>query len=319
MQKFIGVGLLVLMPILGWANTENTQDSAQQLLSKMQIAMHTLNYYGTVTSFKQGRLQHLQFSHNNENGKEVERVLILKPMRKMIREASKVSTFFKSGRVVVDHQPIKQTFLLELPKNLEDISNCYFIEYGDEATIAGLAARIVVLRSKDNFRYSRKIWVDKKSFLPLKFELIHLGISLEQTVFTQLEIKEDFIINPLLAEPLGISEEKKQHIHRLEQLSVEQASFAINKLPNGFRPVLFTRRAMAHSKNLTEHLVLNDGFSSVSIYFELKNPTIKLGQRSLGSLNAISRLLADYHLTVMGEVPIETVKMIAENIVLKIP
>jgi sigma-E factor negative regulatory protein RseB len=66
-----------------------------------------------------------------------------------------------------------------------------------------------------------------------------------------------------------------------------------------------------------DHLVLSDGFTSVSVYMENKNPTMQSGLQAIGAVNSYSRTLNNYQLTVMGIVPAETVKAIAEGIKLR--
>lgn len=76
---------------------------------------------------------------------------------------------------------------------------------------------------------------------------------------------------------------------------------------------------MHNVDQLVDHLVLSDGFASVSVYLENKKLAIPAGFRSAGAINSFSRVLDDYLITVMGEVPAATVRMIAEGVRLKSP
>jgi sigma-E factor negative regulatory protein RseB len=65
--------------------------------------------------------------------------------------------------------------------------------------------------------------------------------------------------------------------------------------------------------------VLSDGLATVSVYVE-KSTTVEQaldGESKMGSINAYGRQLSDYQITVMGEVPGDTVKQIAEAVSIK--
>ena len=63
------------------------------------------------------------------------------------------------------------------------------------------------------------------------------------------------------------------------------------------------------------HMVYSDGLASVSVFIE-KNQGAKkhlLGVASLGALNAFGRSMDDYFVTVVGEVPVKTVELMAQS------
>jgi sigma-E factor negative regulatory protein RseB len=74
---------------------------------------------------------------------------------------------------------------------------------------------------------------------------------------------------------------------------------------------------MHNTGQLVDHLLLSDGFTSVSVYMENKSAVMQSGLQSAGAVNSFSRTIGDAQITVMGEVPAETVKFIAEGIKLK--
>ena len=74
---------------------------------------------------------------------------------------------------------------------------------------------------------------------------------------------------------------------------------------------------MHDTRQLVDHLLLSDGFTSVSVYMENKSAALQPGFQSAGAVNSFSRTIGDAQLTVMGEVPAETVKFIAEGIKLR--
>jgi sigma-E factor negative regulatory protein RseB len=61
-------------------------------------------------------------------------------------------------------------------------------------------------------------------------------------------------------------------------------------------------------------LLLSDGFSSISVYREAKAGDIQLGLQTLGSVNSFSRVIDNFQITVLGEVPAQTVQFIAQGV-----
>jgi sigma-E factor negative regulatory protein RseB len=97
----------------------------------------------------------------------------------------------------------------------------------------------------------------------------------------------------------------------------------VTALPKGFKRIFFSRKPLHKSDQPVDHLLLSDGFASVSVYLETKkaDPSadshIPEGIHTVGAINSLSRNLADFQLTVLGEVPAQTVKFIAEGVKLR--
>jgi len=296
---------------------ENTELNAQQWLEKMSRAMKELNFHGTVAFFKNGRLDTMNYFHTFDHNLEQEKLLSLNsPMREVTREAGKVSCVFKdSKQVVVNHRPVSQSFLVDLPIDFSASNSVYFFALLGEESVAMLPTRVISIEAKDKYRYNRKIWIDIQYFLPLKIEVYSLtGETLEQVVFTNLKVetRAEFIKveNKLEAKEI-------KHIQQVESFSFDQADFVLTNLPSAFKSVFFTQMKVNDSTNPVDHLLLSDGFSSISVYREAKSDDIQLGLQSLGTVNSFTHLIDDFQITAMGEVPAETVQFIAQGIKLK--
>ena len=137
---------------------------------------------------------------------------------------------------------------------------------------------------------------------------------LEQVVFTDIDVKDAL---PFVDVKLQDAKYPAQHIHQIQAQSSDEAAFAVTGLPKGFREIFFSRKPMHNAEQPVDHLLLSDGFASVSIYMENKNAAVQPGLQSVGAVNSYSRTINNYQLTVMGEVPAETVKFIAEGIKLR--
>ena len=291
--------------------------TAQQVLVKMNHAMDVLNYQGTVAFLKNGKLEPMKYVHAAENGVQQERLLSLNsPLREIIRDGGKVSCLFKeTQQTIVDHRPFERSFLVDIPINLDEMGAIYQFEIVGEEDVAMLPSYVVAIQSKDDARYSRKIWVEKQQFLPLRVVVYdNSGVLLEQVVFTDIEVKDAL---PFVDVKFLDAAYPAQHIHQLQTQTSDQAAFVVTWLPKGFREIFFARKPMHNAEQPVDHLLLSDGFTSVSVYMENKSSAMQPGLQSVGAVNSYSRTINNYQLTVMGEVPAETVKFIAEGIKLR--
>ena len=291
--------------------------NAQQVLAKMNHAMAVLNYQGTVAFLKNGKLEPMKYVHAAEKGVQQEQLLSLNsPLREIIRNADQVSCLFKeTQQTLVDHRPFEHSFLVDMPKNMDDMGGIYQFEIVGEENIALRPSYIVAIQPKDNARYPRKIWIEKQQFLPLKVVVYdNVGVLLEQVVFTDIEVKKSL---PFVDVKFLDAVYPAQPIQPIQTQSSDKAAFVVTQLPTGFQEVFFARKPMHNAELPVDHLLLSDGFTSVSIYMENKIASMQPGIQSVGAINSYSRTINNFQLTVMGEVPAETVKFIAEGIQLR--
>ncbi|MGR9051156.1 MAG: MucB/RseB C-terminal domain-containing protein, partial [Gammaproteobacteria bacterium] len=255
--------------------------------------------------------------HASLDGGDQERLVTLNsPMHEIVRDTDKVSCFLSSSaKVIIDHRPAGRSFLVDLPENFEGLDPYYDFKFEGQEQVAMLTAMVLNILPKDEFRYARRIWIEKKQFLPLKVEVYDQGgKTIEQVVFTDLQLKAAL---PVVDVDAAASGREIQHIHKRPPDSFDKAKFELSRLPGGFRQQFFIQMSMHNTDQPVEHLLLTDGFSSVSVYLENKNEKVPAGPYANGSVNAFSKILGDYLVTVIGEVPSANVQYIAEGIKLR--
>lgn len=312
----------VLTALLLWttcqlAIADNGQLAAGLWLEKMNQAMKSLNFHGTVIFMKNGRLDTMKYQHSVENGVEQERLASLNsPMREVTRKSSEVTCLFKeTSQKVVNHHPLDSSFIVNLPQNTGVLEKYYQLGLAGQESIAMHPAQIVVIQPRDALRYPRKIWVDTQYFLPLKVEVYDLdGSIVEQVVFADLSTD-----TVTVQTDSNVDENKfhVKHIHATQAEPFENATFLLKNWPEGFEPVFFIRNSIQQSQKAVDHLLISDGFSTVSVYLEAKESQGIKGLHSLGSVNSFSKVIGDTQFTVLGEVPAKTVELIADGITLR--
>lgn len=310
----IFIALLLTVSI---AYADNSGASAQQWLEKMQAAMRTLNYQGTVVFIKNGQLDTMKYQHSLVNGLEQERLFSLNsPLREITRKSNEVSCLFKeTHEKVINHHPIDSSFIINFPQTIDAINQNYLLGLDGEESVAMQTAQIVSIKPKDQLRYARKVWIAQQNFLPLKVETYHSdGSVLEQVVFTNLQIENNSLKQDQLSDEQAVH---VKHLHATQAEPYEKAPFVLKNWPNGFETVFFIPNSLQKNQKPVDHLLISDGFASVSIYLEPKSGQGINGLHALGLVNSVSRVMGNFQVTVLGEVPANTVELIAAGITLR--
>lgn len=287
-------------------------------LAKVGNAMKTLNYHGTVVFVKNGQLDTMKYQHTVENGIELERLTSLNsPLREVTRKSNEISCLYKeTSQKIESHHPIDRSFIVNLPVSPEKLDEQYLIALASREMVAMRPAQVIAVLPKDGLRYARKIWVDVASWLPLKAEVYGKeGNTLEQVLFTELEV--DSATPSSGPESVSVRDEHDIHRHIAQAETFENSAFELKNWPAGFEKVFFIRNTMQQSKKTVEHLLISDGFSNVSVYFEEKGEKSIEGLRSVGPVNSFSRVIGDLQVTVLGEVPAETAEYVARGVSLR--
>lgn len=294
-----------------WA--EQSPLSAQQWLENMSQAMKALKYHGTVNFAKNNRFDTMKYFHSIDEGHEQEKLLSLNsPMREVIREAGIVRCVFKdTNKIVINDRPVSQSFIVDLPSDFSDSSAVYHFSLGGEESIAMQPTQVISIEAKDKFRYRRKIWIDKQYFLPLKVQVYDLnGKTLEHVAFTDIQVEQ---VNES-ADTVTQRVKTPTRDFKKKPSSDDEADFILKYIPPGFKIVFFLPMNKDDSTQAVDHLLLSDGFSSISIYREKKADDAKNGLQTLGSVNSFTHIIANDQLTAMGEVPAKTVQFIAQGV-----
>jgi sigma-E factor negative regulatory protein RseB len=306
----------MVMAVWGQAfGVESTAPDAKAWLAAARQAMAKSDYRGTIAYLKDNRVESLQVVHGNFNGVEQERILsVNSPMREVIRNAGKVTCYFpESHSMSVEDKPTRDSFLLEIPNDLGALSNGYDFKLGKNEHVAQRLAQQVWILPRDDFRYGRRLWIDVESKLPLKYELVDENDEvLEQMVFTSINLDKD--IPPRELEPvtkIDSSWKVKQH----ENLPADSLAWTLDGVPEGFRMVSYSRLKRGPDNRAIDHILLSDGFSSVSVYIDqLMTDFFTAQPRKVGAINSYTRKLDEFLVTAMGEVPLKTVQSIGNGI-----
>ena len=311
--------LLCLLPVLAIAGDEML---ARQWLEKMYRASHLLNYVGKFVYQHDRQLGLMSIVHAVDESGERERLVSLDDTgREVIRHKDRVTCILPDSKsVMVEKGRPTMQFPPEFPVNIELLTGHYTFIVDKQEKVAGQRAQRIVIQPVDNFRYGHRLWVDVETGLLLKTQLLDENNKLlEQFMFTEIEFMDK--VPEELLQPQATGPEYTWYETETvddEPNDDSPNNWEVKSLPSGFGQ----DSARSHHKAdkvPVEHLIFSDGLASVSVFIEAredKSPAI-MGLSRMGAINAYGRMLENYYVTAVGEVPGITVRMIGESVTYK--
>jgi sigma-E factor negative regulatory protein RseB len=218
--------------------------------------------------------------------------------------------------VLVERRAPDGPLLGALPPLGNGNSAVYEIRGGERERLLGRKTRVVALHPRDEFRYGYRLWIDEETSMPLKTQLCNqAGEVIEQIVFSTIDLPEripDSMFKPQM-------DASNYRWHRAERQLASNAAPALweaMRLPPGFRMATRSAQALPGSSEPVAHLVFTDGIASVSVFVEPRKPDSKPseGPARVGSSSAFSTVVDGHQVTAVGEVPPNTVELIAKQV-----
>ncbi len=294
-------------------------------LERMSAAMSQMTYQGTFVYVQGDEDETMRITHvSDEAGVRERLVSVSGAQREILRDSNGVRWVKGDDHSVMEAPSFGRSFFPEIPLTPSDeASVSYRFEVGNTERIAGYSARKVKIIPRDHYRYGYNLWLEERSALLLKWELLDSrNQPLAKLMFTELRLGSEVDLKELK------SSSKLQEYKTLESglppggsTSHSKPKWQANNLPPGFR-LTAHRYFGQQGEELYEHLVYSDGLAAVSIYVE----SIGEGQQDqetgiskMGTTHAFSRQVNGVLITVVGDVPAATVQSIGKSVKLRTP
>lgn len=294
MIKITGIVFLALFSSQVFAT-----EAGIDLLVKMNDALHRMNYSGTLVHIKGNDVNTLHVTHELKNGVATETVKSLNGENQSV--SSETQTFS----------------LAKVPQSVESMKSVYSLDVGAMKKVAMRSCQIVIARPKDKMRYLQKYCLDKLTGLPLDYSLINnKHKTVERFTFTDVKITEPQ--SEVLAQAdLASTSSPPQTL--IEGYSHGARNWTITELPKGFSfgKLPLSQEAEVKKGPDTEHFMLTDGLSSVSIFISpiaTARPKVDSAINS-GALNVLTSQKNNHRIILVGEVPRTTMQNIFANLI----
>lgn len=282
------VSAAVLTATLAWS-AQGMADEAQDLLAKMRNAVHTLSYSGTLVYSQGNELSNYQISHALENGAEKESV---------------VSLAQNKGSAAEDVESFSLAKFQQVQPQMEEV---YALDLGGQEFVANRNCQIVVARPRDKMRYLQRYCIDPASGMLLKYSLVDRSHqSVEQLMFTALDIAPAV---EGVAAPMPVSTE-------LAPLAIPATDWVFATLPAGFQQVQDLHQEGGNGQAPVRQIILSDGMTSVSVFIAPPGALSMSDSMGLsaGAMNIYSVEVDQHQITLVGEVPVATLKSMSEGL-----
>ncbi|HVF64480.1 MAG TPA: MucB/RseB C-terminal domain-containing protein [Casimicrobiaceae bacterium] len=294
-------------------------EDATAWLSRAAQAAKSLNYVGTIVFQYAGRVETSRLIHVNDNGTELEKLVNLDgPAREVIRSHGEVRCYYPDAKIVrIEPRTFRNVFPSISREQQQALEKFYEFRKAEAARVAGLDTQAYVLEPRDGLRYGHKFWADKETGLLLKARLVNeKGDIVEQFAFSEITINAR-IDRDAVKPSWGPTPPDWQVRQGTPGDAVpHDTGWVVTRLPPGFHKTMEGFRTLRGKREAVAHLVFSDGLVAVSVFVEPLHsaPGHVAGVLRQGALNVFALKLDDHLITVLGEVPIVTVRQIAQSV-----
>lgn len=294
-------------------------------LRRMREASRIHSYTGTFVVSADGVMSSAKIWHVCEGGQQMERVETLSGApRSIFRHNDQVITFLPEHKLARSEKRESLGLFPELFQSADSrLADFYKVRHGGRERVAGVEADIFMLVPKDALRFGYRVWTERTNGLVVKLQTLDAdGRVLEQAAFSELELDA-----PLKMDAL------QQQMNKLEGYRVEKTTlvkttasaegWTLTAPVPGFHAISCHKRPAGAAGTAAGQAplqwVFSDGLASVSIFAEPLDPQRQRQEASLsmGATQTLTRPLDGYWITVMGEVPMATLRLFASALARK--
>ena len=305
--------LSVATPVV--ASGASDAGPAIALLQKMQQAARELDYSGIYTYQQGSTVLSTQIVHIVDGTGERERISLLdgRP-REYIRHNETTQCLLPEHKVVLVEQRESDRFPAVLFGEGARLPAHYELKLADGTErVAGRPCRDLTLSPRDAHRYAFRLCADQETGLLLRAQAIGPEGVLTQVVFNKLEIGKE--VNAEALSPAWSIKDWDVVEVPMHEVDLASEGWRI-PLPPGYEPLTQVVREMKAGRQVKQ-LVASDGLSSISVfieaYSEMDGQPRDLGLIRNGAMSVYRKRIGDHWLTVLGEVPADTVHDLAQR------
>ncbi|MDC8445306.1 MAG: MucB/RseB C-terminal domain-containing protein [Nitrosomonas sp.] len=327
-NRFFSVTLLVALFTIQAVYAEDqirkkSEHDGHEWLKKISSAPRHHNFQGTFIYYADGYIESSRIIHKVDETGEHERIEVLDGLTRIVYRTNDALKCYlpDSKKVYSEERWFRKFFPDLLPQPSERIYENYAYEKGKLERVAGYESQVVKLVPRDNLRYGYKMWVDVDSGLLLRMAVIDKDAVIEQFAFVTIEIGKEIDDRLLNTDSMSISDDWKTIKLSTFALGDDEPVWRLGELPVGFKKVTEMKRNLVDKSGLVDHIVLSDELASVSVFIEsMDNETaspLPGFYSSRGAINIYVRELENKKITAVGEVPLNTIKLIGDAVLLR--
>lgn len=294
-------------------------EGVEKWLIRMEHAMSSISYRGTLVSISNGRMDTLRVVHRIDDEGVRERIYALDgPPREVLRDHDRIRCLISGqSSVVVDNPFPTRLFPGISREGLVGPDSVYQMRLEGTGRVAGRAARVIEIVPRDRYRYGRRLWLDRDTAMLLRSMVFTPGGAVvEKLSFVEIELGASIADGELesdLESPARLARYEVTGRASGELSASKNPRWLPENLPDGFR-LVSVGRGDGDSEHY-EHLLFSDGLASFSVYVEPISGTSIVEQlEARGAMHIYTGTLDNQRVTVVGEVPAPTVRQIGRHL-----
>lgn len=305
------VALLALVSATALAADEQPLQDPERWMTRIVEAAREVSYHGEVVQLLGShRVQAMEIVRSVDAEGYRERLMTLDGVSsEVVRDGRTVTCILPDGRESLGDQRVPRNPIPGQHWEVRpDLASRYeFLDLG-RSRVAGRACRVIGLKPRDDLRYGHRLWVDEQTGLVLKADILdEAGETIERAAFTRIDMLD--VVEAAALEPTLSGETLSWTVSARDKSLPEDAIWVATDMPPGFR-----FDGARSRRGGVEQQVFTDGIATISIFVGPVSETGLQGSSRMGAVSAFGMRAGDLQVTVVGEVPVATVRAIGESL-----
>ncbi len=327
MKRALACWLVFVLVTVTQVQAQSSPPKEQQSVARWLVRLHEAArqsaYVGTFVVTVGNAMSSARVWHVCDGVQQMERVDVLTGTpRTTFRRNDQVVTYLTQSRVaIVEKRASLGLFPDRLTRAESSIAQFYSLRSVGRDRVAGFSTDVVQLVPLDAWRFGYRVWTEQNTGLVVKLQTLDPENNvLEQAAFSDLQLAK-----PLSwAELSAMMDKTDGYLVKRPELiatSADQEGWQLKTHVPGFKSVGAHRRQESGSGSVSGPLqwVFSDGLASVSLFIESFDASrhghsLHHNPSALGATHMQSRQLGTWWVTVVGEVPLATLRQFAHGL-----
>lgn len=300
---------------------------ARVWLARIHSAASSGNYLGTMVFSVGGTMSSSRVGHYAVGDQTYEHLEALDGrQQRVLRHNDIVHTLWPQARVAVIERRETLAAWSTTPQEVDPQAlDQYEFRREGSARLAGRDAAVILLEPRDALRYAQRLWADMATGLMLRADVLGVAAApggeravLESTAFSEIAIgikpQPDTVLqeirNPRKLDGYRVVRPQQQ------RTALEAEGWTLPRPVPGFKLSGCVRRGMdtAGDDEPVLQAVFTDGLTHVSLFVEPFKPKRHRSemQARQGATGTLMQRRGDYWVTVVGDVPPNTLKLFVD-------
>ena len=317
-RSLVSLAMLALVagaPVQAASAQAAAPSPGMELLQKMQQAARVLDYAGVYTYQQGSTVLSTRVVHIVDGTGERERIATLDGQpREYIRHNETTQCLLPDHKVVLVERRESDRFPAVLFDAGDRLPAHYELRLDETPErVAGRECNDLTLVPRDAQRYGYRLCADRETGLLIRAQTIGPEGVLTQIVFNTLDVGKE-------VESEALSPTWNTKGWKVVEVPVNEVDLASEgwriPLPPGYQPLTQVARQMKAGRQVKQ-LVASDGLSSISVFIEAYtengSQSKAPGLVRKGAMSVYRKRMGAHWLTVLGEVPADTVRDLADR------